>query len=184
MDLLAREKKIKEELKEVIERFAPDMSIADFNKLANEFIKDSGIVDLLNMACKSNNLEEVKDDLGVVQKLKDCFAGSYVNSDGEFIAHERANEYFILRNCETELDVKCKVLEWFSSGAYKREPYRTKKKNDEFHAFMLNGINQFLGTEFTADDIKEIYTYLGNACNHEKTIQFIESDYDMSILTI
>lgn len=119
----------------------------------------------------------------LVQKLMNCFPRSVINQNGEFIAHIKANEYFILIDCKTELDVKCKVLEWFSRGAYKREPYRTKKKNDEFHAFMLNGINQFLGTEFDEIDIEEIYTHLGNACNHKKTIAFIESDYCMSFLT-
>lgn len=118
----------------------------------------------------------------LIQKLMNCFPRSSVNQHGEFIAHDKANEYFILHNCETELDVKCKVLEWFSRGAYKTEPYRSKKKNNEFHEFMLNGINKFLGTEFTEDDMEVIYTYLGNACNHEKTICFIESGYDFSVL--
>lgn len=30
--------------------------------------------------------------------------------------------------------------------------------------------------------MEKIYTYLGNACNHKKTLKFIESGYDMSIL--
>lgn len=118
----------------------------------------------------------------IVYKLCSCFPKSFISGAGEFIAHDRANEYFILHNCETELDVKCKVIEWFSRGAYKTEPYRSKKKNDEFHAFMLDGINKFLGTEFTEEDIEVIYTYIGNACNHEKTILFIASGYDMTVL--
>lgn len=118
----------------------------------------------------------------ITQKLCSCFPKSFISGAGEFIAHDKANEYFILHNCETELDVKCKVLEWFSRGAYKTEPYRSKKKNDEFHEFMLNGINQFLGTEFTEDDMEQIYTYLGNCCNHNKTIRFIESEYCMEVL--
>lgn len=122
-------------------------------------------------------------DWEVIQKLCSCFKNSFINGNGEFIAHNRANEYFILRTCETELDVKCKVLEWLSRGAYKSMPYATEKKNDEFHAFMLYGINLFLGTDFDELDIEQIYTYLGNACNHEKTIAFIESGYCMSVLT-
>lgn len=121
-------------------------------------------------------------DWKITERLAACFPKSHINSSGEFIAHRRANEYFILHNCETELDVKCKVLEWFSRGAYKTEPYNTKKSNDAFHEFMLNGINAFLGTEFTENDIEQIYTYLGNACNHQKTIRFIESGYDFSVL--
>lgn len=121
-------------------------------------------------------------DWDIVQRLMNCFPRSVINQHGEFIAHMKANEYFILRDCKTELDVKCKVLEWFSRGAYKTEPYGTKKMNDEFHCFMLAGINEFLETSFTPHDMEVIYTYLGNACNHAKTISFIASNYDFSVL--
>ena len=87
-----------------------------------------------------------------------------------------------MRDCKNEFDVKCKVLEWFSRGAYKTEPYGTKRSNDEFHKFMRDGINEFLKTEFTHEDMEVIYTYLGNCCNHNLTIKFIESDYDLSLL--
>ena len=115
----------------------------------------------------------------VIQKLMNSFPKSIINQNGEFIAHIRANEYFILRDCETELDVKCKVLEWLSRGAYKTQPYARNDKNTEFHRFMRGGINEFLGVHFSEDDIETIYTYLGNACNHKRTIDFIESGYDM-----
>lgn len=118
----------------------------------------------------------------IMQNLMKCFPGSFINEHAEFIAHRKANEYFLLGNCETEIDVKCKVLEWFSRAAYKTEPFKTKRLNDEFHDFMLYGINKFLKTEFTPEDICVIYTYLGNACNHKKTIRFIESGYDLEIL--
>ena len=118
----------------------------------------------------------------VIDRLIFCFAGSFVNQNNEFIAHRSANEYFSLENCKDELDVKCKVLEWFSRGAYKTEPYFSVRKNEEFHEFMRNGINEFLDTEFTEEDMEVIYTYLGNAIKHEKTIRFIESGYDMAVL--
>ena len=120
--------------------------------------------------------------LEAAQRLFYCFPDSFINDNGEFIAHLKANEYFNIENCETELDVKCKVLEWFSRGAYKTEPFASDCKNARFHEFMLNGINGFLGTDFTENDMEIIYTYLGNACNHPKTIRFIKSGYDMSIL--
>ena len=47
---------------------------------------------------------------------------------------------------------------------------------------MLNGINDFLGTRFSADDIEQIYTYLGNRVNHQRTVRFVESGYDMEVL--
>ena len=50
------------------------------------------------------------------------------------------------------------------------------------HIFFLNGINDYLDTRFSVEDMREIYTHLGNACNHQKTIRFIESGYDMAVL--
>ena len=117
-----------------------------------------------------------------IRRLMGCFPRSFLNQHGEFIAHDKANAYFILHNCETELDVKCKVLEWFSRDAFKTEPFGTKRKNDEFHKFMLDGINKFLETSFTEDDMEQIYIYLGNACRHEKTIKFVCSGYDFAVL--
>ena len=121
-------------------------------------------------------------DAEIKVRLYEAFPKSFINNNGEFIAHEKANQYFILRTCETELDVKCKVLEWFSRGAHKTEPFDRDRANRKLHEFMLNGINTFLGTNFTEDDMDIIYTYLGNACNHQRTISFIESGYDMTIL--
>lgn len=118
----------------------------------------------------------------VTKKLARAFPKSFINSALEFIAHKEANEYFRLEDCETELDVKCKVLEWLSRGAYKTCPFGSNLKNEKFHNFMLNSINDFLETDFIEEDIEIIYTYLGNRCNHEKTVKFIESGYDMAVL--
>ena len=119
------------------------------------------------------------DKYEMLKKLMNCFPNSFINSSGEFIAHH-TGEYFIFENCKTELDVKCKVLEWFSRAAFKTEPFNTNHKNERFHQFMLDGINKFLGTNFTQADMEDIYTYLGNAIKHQKTIEFIEGGYDMS----
>ena len=108
----------------------------------------------------------------------DCFPTSVINHNGELIVHIKSNTYFILRDCNSKEDVKCKL----SRPAYKTEPYSTKRNNDEFHSFILAGVNDYLGTNFSEKDMEEIYTYLGNACNHKKTLKFIESGYDMSVL--
>ena len=42
----------------------------------------------------------------ITQRLMGAFPDSFINGNGEFIAHRESNEYFILRNCETEFDVK------------------------------------------------------------------------------
>ena len=117
----------------------------------------------------------------ITRKLARAFPNSFINTALEFIAHKEANEYFRLEDCENEFDVKCKVLERLSRGAYKTCPFNSNIKNKKFHNFMLNGVNDFLGTDFTKDDMEIIYTYLGNRCNHERTVEFINSGYDMSI---
>lgn len=112
----------------------------------------------------------------------DCFPNSVINHNGEFIAHIKSNTSFILIDCNSKEDVKCKVLEWLSRPAYKTEPYSTKRNNDKFHSFILAGVNDYLDTYFSERDMEKIYTYLGNACDHKKTLKFIESGYDMSVL--
>ena len=118
----------------------------------------------------------------LITKLISSFPNSFINNVGEFIAEEKSNTYFNLKKCKNELEVKCKLLEWCSRSAYKGQPYPTEKKNKEFREFMLNGINQFLGTKFSQDDMEQIYTYLGNAVNHERTVAFVMSGYDINLL--
>ena len=116
------------------------------------------------------------------QMLQAAFPNSFFNANDEFIADRKTNQYLCLGDCKTPFDVKCKVLEWFSRPAHKSAPYTHNRKNKELHQFMLNGINDFLGTDFTKRDMEEIYIALGNAINHQKTIQFVESGYDFKIL--
>ena len=101
-----------------------------------------------------------------------AFPNSFINCNGEFIAHKISNTYFILHGCD-ETDVKCKVLEWLSRAAFKTAPYRNNKTNESFHAMMLEGINNFLGTSFTEKDMEIIYTHLGNAVDHDATERFV-----------
>lgn len=122
------------------------------------------------------------DKWATAKRLMNCFAGSFVGYGGDFYADRESNTSICFDVCKTELDVKCKILEWFSRAAYKTEPYRTAYKNALFHERMLAGINKFLGTNFSEDDMDLIYTYLGNAIHHERTVAFVESGYDMRIL--
>ena len=120
------------------------------------------------------------DKFEIAKKLMRCFPNSFINYLGEFVAHEEANQYFILDNCKNELEVKCKVLAWFSRGAHKTAPFGVRK-NKELHRFMLNGINSFLETNFTEYDMDLIYTYLGNDCNRKLCENFINSGFDMNV---
>lgn len=118
----------------------------------------------------------------VMLALYKSFPGSFINSMDEFIAHEKGNQFFILSDCEYPEDVTCKVLEWFSRGASKGSPYSSEWRNRKYRKFMLDGINNFLDTNFSKEEMEEIYTYIGGACNHDKTLKFIESGFDMKVL--
>ena len=122
------------------------------------------------------------DKLEMAKQLMACWPGSYIYRNGEFIAHQRSNTYLIFEDCKTLEDLQCKVLEWFSRAAHKTAPYYTEKSNKKFHQFMLDGINKFLGTDFSFDDMDLIYTYLGNACHHSLTVLFVRSGYNMEVL--
>lgn len=121
-------------------------------------------------------------DIGMVVKLARAFPGGFLNGQGEFIAHEKGNAYFLLTDCDTELDVKCKVLEWLSRDAYKSTPFHRGVQNIKFRRFIFDGICKFLEYDFSFEDMEEIYTYIGNRVNHAKTVRFIESGYDLSVL--
>lgn len=122
------------------------------------------------------DLEEAK------QALLAAFPNSFINRKNEFIAERRSNQYFILENCTSPRDVECKVLEWLSRPASKGQPYSQEWRNRRFREFMRNGVNTFLDTGFSEEEMLEIYHYLGNAIDHDKTIRFIESGYDFDVL--
>lgn len=115
-------------------------------------------------------------------KLLECFPGSFINSRDEFIAHPRTNQYFLLYNCQTVEDIEAKVLEWLSRPAFKTQPYSQEWRNRRFHEFMLAGVNAFLDTDFSEEDMELIYTYIGNAINHDLTVKFINHDMGMKWL--
>ena len=115
-------------------------------------------------------------------RLLEAFPGGTLHGSGEqieFCSPGNSGVSFILSSCETEKDVKRKVLEWFSRAAYKTAPWISEKKNREYHERMLAGINAFLGTSFTEQDIETIYTYFGNAIKSRDAEAFIDGGYDM-----
>lgn len=120
------------------------------------------------------NIDYIKD-------LLKCFPGSFINSNFEFIADKKSNTYFSIDNC-SEFEIKCKLIEYVSRSCYKTEPYRSKIYNDKFHIKMLNGFNDYLGTNFDSNDMIKIYTYLGNGVNHKKTMEFVIANFDMTLL--
>lgn len=112
---------------------------------------------------------------GFAGRFHRAFPKCFVNMNNELIVHPGRNSYFILTGIDNETELKAKVLEWLSREAYKAGSRATQK-------YHLDGINEVLGTDFDVNDMDAIYTYLGNAVNHRKTLRFIESGYDFSVL--
>lgn len=117
-----------------------------------------------------------------VKELSRAFPNSFVNQSLEFVIDKKSRVYFRLEDCETELDIKCKVLEWLSRTASKGIIYRRDKLNTEYQDKIRGYINDYLRATFTREDMDEIYTRLGNSCNHTLTIAFINSGYNMDVL--
>ncbi|BAO05232.1 hypothetical protein AN649_13585 [Clostridium sporogenes] len=119
------------------------------------------------------NIELTKNFTNIVQKHSpNCF----INYNYELIVEPKNNIYFRLEDIETELELKCKVLAWLSRPSCKGISNYWQKRIRAI-------VNEFLGTEFTFDEMSEIYTYLGNDCNRETSIKFIKSNYDLDTLT-
>ncbi len=118
------------------------------------------------------NTDLIKCFIGIAQKHSPkCF----INHNYELIIEPKNNIYFMLEDIETELVLKCKVLAWLSRPSCKGVSNYWQKRIRAI-------VNEFLGTEFTFDEMEKVYTYLGNDCNREKSIKFIESNYDLNIL--
>lgn len=117
-----------------------------------------------------------------LKRLMNCFQGSYINHNFEFICCSEINSYFMLGDVESELELKCKILEWLSRPAFKGEGCKNKKKRNGICDFHLKGINWFLGTHFLNTDFENIYASLGNGVDRTRTIKFIESGYNMERL--
>ena len=115
------------------------------------------------------------NDQGIRTRLKQAFRLYFVNYMFEIIIHPKENTYFQLSDVTTEVELEAKILEWLSREASQS----FSKQSQKYH---LEGINKFLETSFNQKQMEQIYTHLGNRCNHEKTIAFIESGYDFSLL--
>lgn len=123
--------------------------------------------------------EELKE---ARKALLGAFPGSFINDRDEFIAHPRTNQYIILHDCKTPEDIEAKVLEWFSRPAFKSQPYSQEWRNRKFHAFMREGVNNFLDMDFSEDDMEVIYQRLGNSVRHDLTVEFIARNMDIGWL--
>lgn len=120
------------------------------------------------------NVESIKDFITVVRKYSpNCF----ISPNFELIVEPENNIYFRLEDVNTELELKCKVLAWLSRPS-------CKGVSDYWQKRIKMIVNEYLETEFTFEDMMEIYTYLGNDLDRDKTIEFIETGYNLEMFTL
>ena len=123
----------------------------------------------------------------MVDLLKQCFPDSWVNYFNDFIAHRGANRHYgaaccKLCQCETAEDVAAVALEMLTIDCCKSKPFETPEANRNFRRYMLKGMNKLLGRSFTEKQYLAIYTCIGNGINHQLTVAFIRSGYDLKVL--
>lgn len=107
---------------------------------------------------------------------------AYLNAFGDCILSDIGNVWFNAKKCKTKKDIICKLLESCSRPIAKGQPYRTENKNNEWRNSLLNCFNDYLKTNFSKDDMYLIYDKLGNGVNHELTLKFINSGFDLTLL--
>ena len=153
------------------------------NRIDCEKCLHSDFDDQDRLRCRLKKCQPEYSDMKETREaLLSCFPNSFINDRDEFIAEPRWNQYFILSDCEYPEEVDCKVLEWLSRSASSAVPYATNWRNKRYHKKMQNCINDFLDTNFSEEDFETIYVALGNAINHEKTMKFIKSGYNLEVL--
>ncbi|PGQ12154.1 hypothetical protein COA08_01375 [Bacillus cereus] len=116
-----------------------------------------------------------EDLRSLLDRTKEVFVGSFVNRSNELIFDRRSNLYFRLDDVETVLEFKCKMMAWLSRPI-------TKSLSDYKARIVLQRFNELLGTNFSKADMELIYDRLGNGVAKPLCIEFIESNYDLSLL--
>lgn len=106
----------------------------------------------------------------------------FINYLGELILYRETNLFFNANDIRSWKDVACKLLELCSRDACKTQPFTSSKRNKKYNNQVRNIINEFLGTDFNEDDMWLIYTKLGNEVNHQLTLDFINSGFDLNVL--
>ena len=87
----------------------------------------------------------------LVMKMMQCFPGSYITSDGYFIPKRLKGScgYFSIIDCDSDYDLKYKVISYLSRDSYKTLLYSSKTLNDEYHEYIRTGIIRYLGVYLT-----------------------------------
>ena len=117
-----------------------------------------------------------------VQKALKCLHGSFINHNNEIILIPKFNVYTLLDNVETDDDFKAKLCEWFSRDCCCALRYSQNKRLERYYQENIEAFNFICGTNFTKEQVEQIYTKLGNGIKHELTKKFVKSGFDLSVI--
>lgn len=115
--------------------------------------------------------------MDLFSELLSCFPmfQCYINKHRECIIEPKHNIYLSLVGVHCRNDLDNKVISWLSRPSYKDIP----KKISEH---CLSGVNKFLGTSFSKDDIMKVYTAFGNDANSFYRRKFVNHRFDMKVI--
>lgn len=103
----------------------------------------------------------------------DCF----VNYNNELIASRKENVFFRLEGVTTRHDLERKVISWLTRSCVTGLKPRVMKQ-------FRDGVNRYLGTEFSEEDFSLIYTKFGMKYEYDEIDAFIASGYDLTYIKL
>lgn len=108
--------------------------------------------------------------------------GSFINHNNEIILIPKYNVYTLLDDVQTDEDFKVKLCEWFSRDCCCALRYSQKKRLEKYWQENTDAFNFICGTNFTVDDMNNIYTFFGNGIKHTLAQEFVKSGFDLSVI--
>lgn len=108
--------------------------------------------------------------------------GSFINHNNEIILIPKYNVYTLLDDVQTDEDFKVKLCEWFSRDCCCALRYSQKKRLEKYWQENTDAFNFICGTNFTVDDMNNIYTFLGNGIKHTLAQEFVKNGFDLSVI--
>ena len=115
-------------------------------------------------------------------KLFAAFPGSVIREDGTFAVLGDPDCGLDLTVCETQEDISVHLLENLSKSACRVRTYDVPDGQEPRRVRLLRGMNQYLGTSLSEEDMTNVYRKIGNSIHPDLSRSFVEANCDMSVL--
>ena len=132
---------------------------------------------------KKNNVNTFFDPN--LDELRKAFPGCYLDFSLNFVSCNITKCSFPTKDCMSEFDIKFNMIDRFIASTCETEPACEDVKNKESQAIMLRGVNEYLSTNFSSEQMGYINSLLDCDDRKEKISCFINSGYQIgSLFTI